>query len=159
MQLLMAFALAGVSAGYGVLNFPPAHFFMNTASTCSFGFLCGFLVIGSSTEEIPMQIIMAYLIISVAVTIVEKFLPASNEQDAKTKCLLCARIMLVLLFISIVQMFVEKGISLFIFSLLFTLWAMGKAGIEHTNQSFIEINREFAENIKKELQNFWDKKQ
>ena len=165
MVFLFSATIAGIAIGYEVLNFPPAQMVMNKASLLSFGFLIGFILMGCCADgmTMPVFIILSYAMIAVAAFVVERLLIRKNEDQLlpQKQYLVCIRVMFLLIFVAIIQIHVANTFSMLFFALLFSAWATGKAGIERTNQSFMEINREVYANIKKGLQDIrelWDKK-
>ena len=153
---LFSATIAGIAIGYALLNFPPAQLIINKAAMLSFGFLIGFILIGCCADgmTMPTLIIFAYAIVAVLAFAVETLLLKKHKDELlpQTQYLVCTRVMFLLIFLAIIQIHVANTFSMLFFALLFSAWATGKAGIERTNQSFMEINREVFANIRKGLQ-------
>lgn len=163
MQFLFVAIILGIAWGYMIFNWRPAQMKMNFSATLSFGFLFGFVVLGSSAEGmwLPLQIIMLYLYIGLVVYVLQKISFIEPDDENEDKIISCLKLMAILLAIAFMQVYTEISKTLIIVAVMTVLWAKSKIGLNGKKKSFKEINRETIENIKNgmnEIRNYLDKK-
>lgn len=163
MLFLYTAVIFGVAIGYLLFNWRPAQMRMNFASSLSFGFLLGFVMLGISAEGmwLPLQIINIYLYLVLVIYILQKISFIEKGNDNEDKIISYFKLMPVLIALAFVQAYMEISDTLFIVAVMSVLWVKSKISANGKKKTFKEINKETIESIKSgfdDLRNFLDKR-
>ena len=162
-QMLFAGVLIGILGGLALFDTPPDKLNLTNSSALSLGFLSGYVVLGCSAEGIwaSMQIMSVYPYILLMFLLLGK-INFVWEGRAEHTILLSQRVMIVSAALAFMQIYIEVSSVLFILTIIFVLWTMSKIGMDNKRKNIKEINKEFVQNIKENIQNvrnLWGKKQ
>lgn len=172
---LSALSLLTVNISFLNLNWFPARLSLTNNSCKIFGFLIGGIIIFASTENLApcFSIILSIFVLELLQSFVKKMTLYTRYTDltdntiyyqanisgltAKQICFYIFKIQILFIILASFQAYLPNDFSLPIASLLLAAWFLNKLKQWNTpRQSIKEINQEFIDNIRQNINDFKD---